>query len=108
RSSSPPPSRSASRRRSRAPRAHALPKSAPTAGEGSHMTYVTGEGGVDLPRCAGCNYRVSRNEERGVIVDGTTTEPAVPLPRDVEPSAVALLLLGRQRDPDSERGVDCP
>ena len=26
----------------------------------------------------------------------------------VEPSPLALLLLGRQRDPDSERGVDCP
>ena len=26
----------------------------------------------------------------------------------VEPTPLALLLLGRQRDPDSERGVDCP
>ena len=26
----------------------------------------------------------------------------------VEPSPLALLLLGKQRDPDSERGVDCP
>ncbi len=30
------------------------------------------------------------------------------LPAGVEPSPLALLLLGRDRDPDSERGVDCP
>ena len=30
------------------------------------------------------------------------------LPVGIEPSPLALLLLGRQRDPDSERGVDCP
>jgi quinolinate synthase len=30
------------------------------------------------------------------------------LPVGIEPSPLALLLLGRQRDPESERGVDCP
>jgi len=30
------------------------------------------------------------------------------LPLGVEPTPLALLLLGRQRDSDSERGVDCP
>jgi quinolinate synthase len=30
------------------------------------------------------------------------------LPVGVTPTPLALLLLGRQRDPDSERGVDCP
>ena len=30
------------------------------------------------------------------------------LPAGVEPTPLALLLLGRQRDGDSERGVDCP
>jgi quinolinate synthase len=30
------------------------------------------------------------------------------LPPGVEPTPLALLLLGRRRDPDSERGVDCP
>jgi quinolinate synthase len=30
------------------------------------------------------------------------------LPAGVEPTPLALLLLGKQRDPDSERGVDCP
>ncbi|GAC1610187.1 MAG: quinolinate synthase NadA [Mycobacteriales bacterium] len=30
------------------------------------------------------------------------------LPAGVEPTPLALLLLGRQRDSDSERGVDCP
>jgi quinolinate synthase len=29
-------------------------------------------------------------------------------PLDVQPSPLALLLLGRQSDPSSERGVDCP
>ena len=33
----------------------------------------------------------------------TTTEPL-----DVQPSPLALLLLGREADPRSERGVDCP
>jgi quinolinate synthase len=33
----------------------------------------------------------------------TTTEPL-----DVQPSPLALLLLGRESDPRSERGVDCP
>ncbi|WP_329179660.1 quinolinate synthase NadA [Streptomyces sp. NBC_01477] len=33
----------------------------------------------------------------------TTTEPL-----DVEPTPLALLLLGRESDPRSERGVDCP
>ncbi|MFL6075773.1 MAG: quinolinate synthase NadA, partial [Mycobacteriales bacterium] len=30
------------------------------------------------------------------------------LPAGVEPSPALLLLLGRESDPDSERGVDCP
>ena len=30
------------------------------------------------------------------------------LPEGVEPSPLALLLLGRDADPDSERGVECP
>jgi len=30
------------------------------------------------------------------------------LPEDVQPTPVALLLLGRGTDPDSERGVECP
>jgi len=38
--------------------------------------------------------------------------PGALLPGDlmpgVQPSPLALLLLGRQRDPESERGVDCP
>lgn len=33
----------------------------------------------------------------------TTTEPL-----DVQPTPLALLLLGRESDPRSERGVDCP
>jgi quinolinate synthase len=37
-----------------------------------------------------------------------TTPADLDLPAGVEPSPLALLLLGRQRDPDSERGVDCP
>jgi quinolinate synthase len=32
----------------------------------------------------------------------------VSAPLDVEPTPLALLLLGRQRDPDSERGTSCP
>jgi quinolinate synthase len=37
------------------------------------------------------------------------TSPAdLDLPAGVEPTPLALLLLGRRRDPDSERGVDCP
>ena len=35
----------------------------------------------------------------------TTTPELMP---GVTPTPLALLLLGRQRDPDSERGVDCP
>ena len=34
--------------------------------------------------------------------------PDLDLLPGVEPSPLALLLLGRQTDPDSERGVDCP
>ena len=30
------------------------------------------------------------------------------LPEGVEPTPLALLLLGREADPDSERGVECP
>jgi quinolinate synthase len=37
-----------------------------------------------------------------------TTTADLDLPAGVEPTPLALLLLGRQRDPDSERGVDCP
>jgi quinolinate synthase len=39
-----------------------------------------------------------------------TTTPVGPLdlPLGVQPAPLALLLLGRQRDADSERGVDCP
>jgi quinolinate synthase len=43
----------------------------------------------------------------------TTAVPVSPgadldLPPGVEPTPLALLLLGRRSDPDSERGVDCP
>jgi len=37
-----------------------------------------------------------------------TSTADLDLPPGVEPTPLALLLLGRQRDPDSERGVDCP
>jgi quinolinate synthase len=37
-----------------------------------------------------------------------TTTTDLDLPLGVEPTPLALLLLGRQRDTDSERGVDCP
>ncbi|AXI77159.1 quinolinate synthase NadA [Peterkaempfera bronchialis] len=37
----------------------------------------------------------------------TTTPVAEPL-LDVQPTPLALLLLGRDADPDSERGVECP
>jgi quinolinate synthase len=37
-----------------------------------------------------------------------TTIADLDLPAGVEPTPLALLLLGRSRDPDSERGVDCP
>jgi quinolinate synthase len=37
-----------------------------------------------------------------------TTTPELDLLPGVEPSPLALLLLGRQRDLASERGVDCP
>jgi quinolinate synthase len=37
-----------------------------------------------------------------------TTHLALELMPGVEPTPLALLLLGRQSDPDSERGVDCP
>ena len=37
-----------------------------------------------------------------------STTADLDLPAGVEPTPLALLLLGRQRDPDSERGVDCP
>jgi quinolinate synthase len=37
-----------------------------------------------------------------------TSTADLDLPAGVEPTPLALLLLGRQRDPDSERGVDCP
>ena len=34
--------------------------------------------------------------------------PDLDLPAGVQPSPLALLLLGRDADPGSERGVDCP
>ncbi len=37
-----------------------------------------------------------------------TTSPELELMPGVEPTPLALLLLGRQRDPAAERGVDCP
>ena len=37
-----------------------------------------------------------------------TTTPELELMPGVEPTPLALLMLGRQRDPQSERGVDCP
>ena len=37
-----------------------------------------------------------------------TTHPALELLPGVQPTPLALLLLGRQSDLDSERGVDCP
>jgi quinolinate synthase len=37
-----------------------------------------------------------------------TSTADLDLPVGVTPTPLALLLLGRQRDPDSERGVDCP
>ncbi|MCW2678722.1 MAG: quinolinate synthase NadA [Frankiales bacterium] len=37
-----------------------------------------------------------------------TTSPELELMPGVEPTPLALLMLGRQRDPESERGVDCP
>ncbi len=37
-----------------------------------------------------------------------TTAPDLDLPPGVQPTPLALLLLGRQRDAGSERGVDCP
>ncbi|MGW5024631.1 quinolinate synthase NadA, partial [Streptomyces albidoflavus] len=38
--------------------------------------------------------------------DVTTAQPRTDL--DVQPTPLALLLLGREADPASERGVDCP
>jgi quinolinate synthase len=38
----------------------------------------------------------------------TTADQTLDLMPGVEATPLALLLLGRQRDPDSERGVDCP
>ena len=37
-----------------------------------------------------------------------TSTPDLDLPPGVEPTPLALLLLGRQSDADSERGVECP
>ncbi len=37
-----------------------------------------------------------------------TTTPELDLMPGVEPTPLALLLLGRQRDPSAERGVECP
>ncbi|MFD6419198.1 quinolinate synthase NadA [Streptomyces sp. NPDC060194] len=41
--------------------------------------------------------------------DVTTAQPRTePVDLDVQPTPLALLLLGREADPRSERGVDCP
>jgi quinolinate synthase len=45
-----------------------------------------------------------RREER--VRDVTTAQPLTEL--DVQPTPLALLLLGREADPRSERGVECP
>ena len=37
-----------------------------------------------------------------------TTAPDLDLPEGVEPTPLALLMLGRDSDPDSERGTSCP
>ncbi|MBX6388295.1 MAG: quinolinate synthase NadA [Frankia sp.] len=42
------------------------------------------------------------------LVSGTIAAAPQAQPLDVTPSPLALLLLGRGSDPDSERGVDCP
>jgi quinolinate synthase len=42
------------------------------------------------------------SEQKGCVIVSTTQ------PLDVQPSPLALLLLGREADPSSERGVDCP
>nr|WP_202524850.1 quinolinate synthase NadA [Streptomyces sp. SID4926] len=47
--------------------------------------------------------RLSREER---VRDVTTAQPPVDL--DVQPTPLALLLLGREADPRSERGVECP
>ncbi|MEU6894561.1 quinolinate synthase NadA [Streptomyces sp. NPDC046557] len=38
----------------------------------------------------------------------TTAQPMDTRPLDVQPTPLALLLLGREADPKSERGVECP
>lgn len=38
----------------------------------------------------------------------TTAQPLANQPLDVQPTPLALLLLGREADPKSERGVECP
>lgn len=38
----------------------------------------------------------------------TTAQPMDTQPLDVQPTPLALLLLGREADPKSERGVECP
>ncbi|MEX2288887.1 MAG: quinolinate synthase NadA [Mycobacteriales bacterium] len=43
-----------------------------------------------------------------MTTDPSTSMTELDLMPGVEPSPLALLLLGRQRDPASERGVDCP
>jgi quinolinate synthase len=42
------------------------------------------------------------SEQKGCVIVSTTQ------PLDVQPTPLALLLLGREADPSSERGVDCP
>ena len=50
-----------------------------------------------------------RTALRGALVTVTTASPArLDLMPGVEPTPLALLLLGRSSDPSSERGVDCP
>ena len=42
------------------------------------------------------------------MTDVTDISSTLDLPAGVEPSPLALLLLGRDADPGSERGVECP
>ncbi len=44
----------------------------------------------------------ARSRQKGCVIVSTTQ------PLDVQPTPLALLLLGREADPSSERGVDCP
>src|SRR5690349_13909925 len=54
----------------------------------------------------GANARAAR--QRGPVTDVTDLPSTLDLPAGVEPTPLALLLLGRDADPASERGVECP